>query len=53
MSGYTEVHLIEQPGIQLMEHELGWAGRWRWRWRWRRERFWMFGFGFWMGEEDA
>jgi len=24
MSGYTEVHLIEQPEIQLMEHELSW-----------------------------
>ncbi|BCX49783.1 hsd R type ideoxyribonuclease, type irestrication, R subunit [Haloferula helveola] len=24
MSGYTEDHLIEQPAIQLMEHELGW-----------------------------
>jgi len=23
-SGYTEDHLIEQPAIQLMEHELGW-----------------------------
>jgi type I restriction enzyme R subunit len=24
---YTENHLIEQPAIQLMEHELGWDGR--------------------------
>jgi type I restriction enzyme R subunit len=24
MSAYTEDHLIEQPAIQLMEHELGW-----------------------------
>ncbi len=24
MSTYTEDHLIEQPAIQLMEHELGW-----------------------------
>lgn len=24
MVGYTEDHLIEQPAIQLMEHELGW-----------------------------
>ncbi len=24
MSGYTEDHLIEQPAIQLLEHELGW-----------------------------
>ena len=24
MSGFTEDHLIEQPAIQLMEHELGW-----------------------------
>jgi hypothetical protein len=24
MSGYTEDHLIEQPAMQLMEHELGW-----------------------------
>jgi len=24
MSSYTEDHLIEQPAIQLMEHELGW-----------------------------
>ena len=24
MNGYTEDHLIEQPAIQLMEHELGW-----------------------------
>ena len=24
MSGYPEDHLIEQPAIQLMEHELGW-----------------------------
>lgn len=24
MPGYTEDHLIEQPAIQLMEHELGW-----------------------------
>ena len=24
MSDYTEDHLIEQPAIQLMEHELGW-----------------------------
>lgn len=23
-NGYTEDHLIEQPAIQLMEHELGW-----------------------------
>ncbi len=23
--GYTEDHLIEQPAIQLMEHELGWG----------------------------
>jgi len=27
MSGYTEDHLIEQPAIQLMEHELRWDGR--------------------------
>jgi type I restriction enzyme R subunit len=25
MSGYTEDHLIEQPAIQFMEHELGWS----------------------------
>ena len=25
MSGYTEDHLVEQPAIQLMRHELGWA----------------------------
>jgi type I restriction enzyme R subunit len=24
MSGYTEDHLVEQPAIQLMQHELGW-----------------------------
>jgi type I restriction enzyme R subunit len=24
MSSYTEDHLIEQPAIQLLEHELGW-----------------------------
>lgn len=24
MSGYTEDHLIEQPAIQIFEHELGW-----------------------------
>ncbi len=24
MSTYTEDHLIEQPAIQLMQHELGW-----------------------------
>ena len=24
MNGFTEDHLIEQPAIQLMEHELGW-----------------------------
>ena len=24
MSGYTEDHLVEQPAIQLMRHELGW-----------------------------
>ena len=24
MNGYTEDHLIEQPAIQLMQHELGW-----------------------------
>ncbi len=24
MSSYTEDHLIEQPAIQLMQHELGW-----------------------------
>ena len=24
MNGYTEDHLIEQPAIQLMEHEMGW-----------------------------
>jgi hypothetical protein len=24
MNSYTEDHLIEQPVIQLMEHELGW-----------------------------
>jgi len=24
MSGFTEDHLIEQPAIQLMEHELAW-----------------------------
>ncbi|MES2997400.1 MAG: hypothetical protein V4733_11380 [Verrucomicrobiota bacterium] len=25
MSTYTEDHLVEQPAIQLMQHELGWA----------------------------
>jgi hypothetical protein len=24
MSSYTEDHLVEQPAIQLMQHELGW-----------------------------
>ncbi len=24
MSTYTEDHLVEQPAIQLMQHELGW-----------------------------
>ena len=24
MSGFTEDHLVEQPAIQLMQHELGW-----------------------------
>ena len=24
ISGYTEDHLVEQPAIQLMQHELGW-----------------------------
>ena len=24
MSGYTEDHLVEQPAIELMQHELGW-----------------------------
>ena len=24
-NSYTEDHLIEQPAIQLMKHELGWA----------------------------
>ncbi len=24
MSGYTEDHLVEQPALQLMQHELGW-----------------------------
>jgi hypothetical protein len=24
LSNYTEDHLIEQPAIQLMQHELGW-----------------------------
>jgi len=24
MQLYTEVHLVEQPASQLMEHELGW-----------------------------
>ncbi len=24
MLGFSEDHLIEQPAIQLMEHELGW-----------------------------
>lgn len=24
MSAYTEDHLVEQPAIQLMHHELGW-----------------------------
>ena len=24
MSPYTEDHLVEQPAIQLMQHELGW-----------------------------
>jgi hypothetical protein len=24
MSGYSEDHLVEQPAIHLMEHELGW-----------------------------
>ena len=23
-AGYTEDHLVEQPAIQLMQHELGW-----------------------------
>ncbi len=27
MSGYTEDHLVEQPALQLMQHELGWEGR--------------------------
>jgi hypothetical protein len=26
MSTYTEDHLVEQPAIQLMQHELGWDG---------------------------
>ena len=25
MSTYTEDHLVEQPAIQLMQHELGWG----------------------------
>jgi hypothetical protein len=28
MSTYTEDHLVEQPAIQLMQHELGWDGMW-------------------------
>lgn len=24
MNGYTEDHLVEQPAIQFMQHELGW-----------------------------
>ena len=24
MSTYTEDHLVEQPAVQLMQHELGW-----------------------------
>lgn len=24
MSAYTEDHLVEQPAIQLMQHEMGW-----------------------------
>ena len=24
MSSYTEDHLVEQPAVQLMQHELGW-----------------------------
>jgi hypothetical protein len=24
ISAYTEDHLVEQPAIQLMRHELGW-----------------------------
>ena len=24
MSGYSEDHLVEQPAIQFMQHELGW-----------------------------
>ena len=24
MSGNTEDHLVEQPAIQFMQHELGW-----------------------------
>ncbi len=24
MSGYTEDHLVEQPAVQFMRHELGW-----------------------------
>jgi hypothetical protein len=24
MNGYTEDHLVEQPAIQIMKHELGW-----------------------------
>jgi len=24
MSAYTEDHLVEQPAIQIMQHELGW-----------------------------
>ncbi len=27
MSSYTEDHLVEQPAIQPMEHELGWDCR--------------------------
>ena len=26
MSTYAEDHLVEQPAIQLMQHELGWEG---------------------------
>ena len=24
MNSYTEDHLVEQPAIQIMQHELGW-----------------------------
>jgi hypothetical protein len=27
-NSFTEDHFVEQPAIQLMRHELGWAGMW-------------------------